>query len=214
MAAVSAAVAASRTAGLLHPGARRGRRRVAGRAAETAADTAAEARTSSLGGRVKAWWQKNAKLDRKQMSKLGLACLLSYGFISNASYILCLYAAVYSAMKATGASPLADRAALKQFGLAYAGFWMFLNVVRPLRFALAMALSPAFDRLVSGIQRGLKCERPRAVAVTVFLVNVLGTFSLLFGGLFLVSAVCDVPLDVSQLGTLIKAGKAAKDAAA
>lgn len=148
------------------------------------------------------------------MSKLGLACLLSYGFVSNASYMLCLHAAVYSAMKATGASPLADRAALRQFGVAYAGFWMLLNVIRPLRFALAVALSPAFDRLVNAIQRGLGCKRTRAVAATVFLVNIVGTFALLFGGLFFVSALCGVPLDLSQLGTLVKAGKEARSVAA
>eukprot|EP00929_Paragymnodinium_shiwhaense_P010316 TRINITY_DN114915_c0_g1_i1.p1 TRINITY_DN114915_c0_g1~~TRINITY_DN114915_c0_g1_i1.p1 ORF type:complete len:271 (-),score=30.37 TRINITY_DN114915_c0_g1_i1:174-986(-) len=160
--------------------------------------------------KLRRWWKKNGKLDRKKMSGLGLACLLSYGFVSNASLMICIHIATFSAMRATGASPLSDTAALKQFGITYAGLYLVNSIIRPLRFGLSLGLSPAFDRLVAGIQSKLSCKKRTAIGVTVFLVNVIGTFTILFSGLFLVSWLCSVPLDVSKFGLLIKAGKAAR----
>ena len=46
-------------------------------AAEAAAAEAAGAEASSMGGKLKAWWAKNGKIDRKAIASLGGAALLS-----------------------------------------------------------------------------------------------------------------------------------------
>lgn len=165
-------------------------------------------------GRVAAWWRKNAKMDTKRLSQLGLMIVLSYGFVSNVNAMLLTCVSVYVAMKTTGMSPLASKAALKKFGLTYAGLYVISNFLRPLRISLALALSPAFDRVVRLIQGRLRCKKRTAVVCTVFLANVVGSFFLLFMGLGLASLLTGVPINVRQLSTLARAGKAARTVAA
>lgn len=202
----------------------RGRRTLAARRAATKGATgsnieegppepgAEPAESTNRRSQLAAWWRKNAKLDRKRLSKMGLMCVLAYGFVSNVNAMLLTCISTYVAMKTTGASPLTSAAALRQFGITYGGLYLVSNLIRPLRISLALAISPAFESFISGLQRRLSCKRWAAVALTVFLANVLGTFAVLFGGLSLASIITGVPINLAKFGALVKAGKAARAA--
>ena len=132
-------------------------------------------------------------LSKESLSKLGLNCLLAYGFVSNASYITCLILAWVTHGKSTGLSPLA-KGQWKKFLMVYATFFAANNVLRPLRFSLSLVITPAFDAFVDAIQKRTGWTRRNSTALTVFLVNICGTFSYLFGGLFLATTLAKVPL--------------------
>jgi len=162
----------------------------------------AEGGARSVAGRVKAFFGKvfgGAKMDKQKLTALGASALLSYGFVSNLSHLTCLIIAWCVHGKKSGLSPL-DPGQWPAFLAVYAIFFAFQNVIRPLRFAVSVALSPFFDRLVEAIQvrgselTGRSLNKPTSFGITVFLVNVLGSFSYLFGGLFLATTVLRVPL--------------------
>eukprot|EP00931_Biecheleriopsis_adriatica_P091943 TRINITY_DN65786_c0_g1_i1.p1 TRINITY_DN65786_c0_g1~~TRINITY_DN65786_c0_g1_i1.p1 ORF type:complete len:259 (-),score=50.57 TRINITY_DN65786_c0_g1_i1:39-815(-) len=167
---------------------------------------------TTLRTRLSRWWKKNAKLDSKSIRKMGLMCLLSYGFVSNVNAVILILLATYRAILATGSSPLANAAALKQFGIAWAGLYVLSNFLRPLRISLAIAISGPVDKMVNRIKDGLGCKRWLAVTLAVLLLNVFGTIAILYGGMVLISTMTGVPVSASQLGTLIKAGKEARAA--
>mmetsp|Transcript_89432 Transcript_89432/g.158737 ORF Transcript_89432/g.158737 Transcript_89432/m.158737 type:complete len:261 (-) Transcript_89432:66-848(-) len=191
---------------------RRLRRPAQGQDSPQDGDIKAEAKT--LQARLGAWWGKNAKLDSKTLRKMGLMCLLSYGFVSNVNAVILILLACYRAILATGASPLASKAALKQFGITWAGLYVISNLIRPLRISVALAISRYIDKFVNRIQDAFGCKRWMAITLAVLLLNVVGTIGLLYGGMILVSTVTGVPVSASQLGTLLKAGKAARAARA
>lgn len=134
-----------------------------------------------------------ASLNKAGLSKLGLNCLLAYGFVSNVSYITCLILAWITHGKSTGLSPLAQ-GQWKKYLLVYATFFAANNLLRPLRFSLSLAITPAFDKFIDLIQRRTGWARRNSTAITVFLVNICGTFTYLFGGLFLATTIAKVPL--------------------
>jgi hypothetical protein len=134
-----------------------------------------------------------ASLNKAGLSKLGLNCLLAYGFVSNVSYITCLILAWITHGKSTGLSPLAQ-GQWKKYLLVYATFFAANNLLRPLRFSLSLAITPAFDKVIDLIQRRSGWTRRNSTAITVFLVNICGTFTYLFGGLFLATTFAKVPL--------------------
>jgi hypothetical protein len=76
----------------------------------------------------------------------------------------------------------------------YAGFFVFNNIVRPVRVAIAVGISPKFDRFISSIQRRLKVSKPVAVTVTVILANVAGTLLAMSAGISLASLCAGVPI--------------------
>jgi small-conductance mechanosensitive channel len=164
----------------------------------------------SFGASLIQWWRQSAKLDMQAIKKMGLACFLSYTLVSNVSYIGCVHLAVASAMRATGASPLVSQVALKHFGVSYAGLFLLQNLLRPLWFGVTVALAPAFDKLVNRIQERTGVQKGTAVFIVTVVVNVVGAFAFLFGGMYLVSIVCGVPLGGSNVGVLLSAGKAAR----
>jgi hypothetical protein len=135
----------------------------------------------------------NAKLSKESLAKLGLNALLAYGFVSNFSYITCVIISWIAHGKATGLSPLAP-GQWKKFLVIYAGFFAANNILRPLRFTLSLVITPAFDRIIDAIQKKTKLNRSVSTGITVFLVNVCGTLSYLFGGLFVATTIARVPL--------------------
>lgn len=160
---------------------------------------------------IKAWWVKASKIDKSTIAALGGAALLSYGFVSNIFYVSSLLLATYTSVKTCGASPLVSKAAMQSFCTTYFGLWMIQNFLRPARMALSVAISPWTDKLVEvfrGFVPGKK--KPFAFGLTVFCVNVLGTFAYLFGGFFLISALTGVPLELDNLKGLLTAAKAAR----
>ena len=158
---------------------------------------------------LKAWWARASKIDRSTIAALGGAALLSYGLISNLFYVSSLLGAMYTAVKVHAASPLVDKAAMQTFVTTYFGLWMIQNFLRPARMGLSVAISPFTDKLVEFFRQYVPGNRkPLAFALTVFCVNVLGTFAYMFGGFFLINALTGVPLELDSLKSLLAAGKA------
>ena len=175
--------------------------------AEENAGVKEEAKEEAKG--IKAWWARAAKIDRATIAALGGAALLSYGFISNLFYVSSLLLATYTTCKTCGVSPLASADAMKLFGTTYFGLWMIQNFLRPARMALSVAISPATDKLVEVFQRFVPGNRKSlAFGLTVFCVNVLGTFAYMFGGFFLIGILTGVPLDLKGLLMAAKAARA------
>lgn len=147
------------------------------------------------------FWQRVQKYTRPQdkltfrqrLAKMGLNCVLSYGFVSNMSYCVSVSAAWYIFCRKTGTSPLAP-GQWKGFLAVYAGFFVFNNIVRPIRLAVSVAVAPAFDNSVQGLQRRMKCNRATAIGLTVFLLNFCGTLALMSAGILGAATLAGVPL--------------------
>lgn len=131
--------------------------------------------------------------SKDDIAKMGVNVLLSYGFVSNFSYVTSFIIAWVIHGKKTGLSPL-YKGQWKYFLGIYTGFWAANNLIRPLRLSLSLLLAPIFESLVDKIQVKTKTKRATATAILVFLVNVIGTLSYLFGGLYLASLVFKVKL--------------------
>jgi hypothetical protein len=93
----------------------------------------------------------------------------------------------------TKLSPLAP-GQWKGFLAVYAGFWVFNNLVRPLRLAVSVAISPQFDRIVLGIQDRLKVSRAAAITTVVILANLIGTTFFMATGILVASFLAGVPI--------------------
>ena len=76
----------------------------------------------------------------------------------------------------------------------YAGFYVFNNVVRPLRFGAAVGVARYLDAFVDAVGRRTGMSRKWSVATVVFLVNVCGTFAAMGFGISLASAAAGVPI--------------------
>jgi hypothetical protein len=165
----------------------------------------------SVGDKVKKWWSEASKIDKSKIASLGSACLLSYGFVSNVFYVTSLMLATYTAVKTTGASPLVNSLSMKTFASSYFGLWMIQNFLRPARFAFSIAISPGTDKIVDFFRKYVPNNNKKAAfALTVFCINIVGTFAYMFAGFGLIYALTGVPL---ELGGLLQAAKAAKSAA-
>lgn len=147
----------------------------------------------SLVTRVKSF-VGGAKLDKAKLAALGTSALLSYGFVSNVNAVTLLIISWVSFARSTGLSPLAP-GQWKAYLLAYTALYAVVgNGLRPIRFSLAVAITPVFDRFVAFLQHRLNLPKAAAFATCVFLVNVCGTFSYLFLGLRLVTGLLGLPL--------------------
>jgi len=176
--------------------------------ADASAKVAESTRRPSWRARFGAWWSKYGKFDRKKMQEMGIVCFLSYGLLSNVIACSLLVMSTYSAMAITGASPLSSREALRQFGITYGGLYVISSLTRPLRFGLAMGLTPVLERSVGRLERSLACTKATAILLVVAMANFLA-IAILVGGLLISSSVTGVPVDVRNLGTLFRAGKEA-----
>lgn len=130
---------------------------------------------------------------RQRLAKYGLAAVLSYGAVSNVGGCIAVSISWYIFCKRNMVSPLAP-GQLKPFLAVYAGFFVFLNIIRPIRFAFSIAISPFFDRIINGLQRRFSFSRTSAIVATVFLVNVLGSVAVLVAGVSLASLASGVPI--------------------
>jgi len=96
-------------------------------------------------------------------------------------------------LQQTGLSPLTP-GQWKNFLAVYGGFWMFNNIIRPLRLGLSIAIAPSLDKLVLFFQNKLKISKPLAITVTVIFVNVIGTTLFMCGGIAGASLLAGVPI--------------------
>jgi len=129
---------------------------------------------------------------REKLAKGGLSLAMTYGSVSNFNYSISLSIAWYLFSKRTALSPL-NKGQWAPFLAVYAGFYVFGNIIRPLRFTAAVALAPYFDRLIQWIQKRTKLSRGKAVGLAILFVNVLGTFALMFTGVAIASIASGVP---------------------
>ena len=80
------------------------------------------------------------------------------------------------------------------------GLWLACNFLCPARLAAAAAISPLFDKLLAFFQGLFNIDKPRAVLMTLVLVNIVGTLTLVFGGLFVATTVTGTPLLPAGVG--------------
>ena len=141
----------------------------------------------SITERVKAWLASSEK-EREKIAALGSAFVLSYGLVSNATYVTCLAIAWLSFVKTRGGLTPLDEGQWAPFLLYYGGLWTVQNFARPLRFALAAAISPGFDRAMDWLARRLPSRWGKKAAFVILLgslavVSTLGLCcAVYFGG--------------------------------
>ncbi len=133
------------------------------------------------------------KVTPAKIASLGASAALSYGAVSNLNMGICAMMAFATFGKSTGLSPLAP-GAMPKFAAVYAGYWIAMNFLRPVRIAVAVTVSPLFDRLMGFMQKRFSLPKPAAFALVVFLVNVVGNLTFLISGLFLTSSIIGIPL--------------------
>jgi hypothetical protein len=146
-------------------------------------------------------------VSRAKLQELGLAVLLSYGWVSNCNMALVLILSWVTFGKTTGLSPLAA-GQWPAYLAVYMGFWVACNFLRPLRLAAAAAISPLFDRLLAFFMKIFNIQKPQAVLMTLFLVNIVGTLTLVSGGLYVATSLTGtalLPAGVSLRQFLFKA---------
>lgn len=158
------------------------------------------ASSSSPFSKLKSIFTKKSKKDdglttKERLAKMGLSALLSYGFVSNMSYAITLSVSWYTHSKRTGLSPLAP-GQWKPFLAVYAGFYVFTNIIRPLRFGLSVVVARYFESFVNLIERKTGFGRKASIGVVVVLANVCGTFAAMGLGVSLASALAGVPIGV------------------
>jgi hypothetical protein len=90
-------------------------------------------------------------------------------------------------------SPLAP-GQWKPFLAIYAGFYVFNSVIRPIRVAVAVSVSPFFNRIIAGIQNRLKVNRTVAIVLTVVTVNLMGTIGIMCGCIQVAAIAAGVPV--------------------
>lgn len=164
---------------------------------EAAVVTPAETSSSPL-KKIKGIFKKDSKnsdglTTKERLAKMGLSALLSYGWVSNMSYAVTLSLSWYTHSKKTGLSPLAPNQ-WKPFLAVYAGFYVFNNIIRPLRFGMSVVVSRYFDNFVNFIQKKSGLGRKASIGVVVFLANVCGTFAAMGLGVSIASALSGVPI--------------------
>lgn len=81
----------------------------------------------------------------------------------------------------------------KPFLAIYSAFFVFNNLVRPFRFAASVAVAPSFERLIQSVQQKLNVSRGIAIGLCVFVVNIVGTLSLMTLGIAIASTLAGVP---------------------
>jgi ABC-type sulfate transport system permease subunit len=92
----------------------------------------------------------------------------------------------------TGLSPLAP-GQWKGFMAIYAAFFAFLNLIRPARFALTLALSKYFDRALNSIQNRFHCNKASAVGLLLSIQICFSCAYMVFG-VALASMLSGVPI--------------------
>jgi len=130
---------------------------------------------------------------KQKLAKAGMSVALSYGWVSNVSYSITVSIAWYLFSKRTGLSPLAPGQWTK-FLAVYAGFWVFNNIVRPVRLGISVGVSVYFDRIVQKIQDIFRVKKGMAIGLTVFFANIVGTTILMSSGILLASLAAGVPI--------------------
>jgi hypothetical protein len=92
----------------------------------------------------------------------------------------------------TGLSPLAP-GQWRSFVAAYGSLYLFVTLLRPLRFALALTLTKHTEQFIEETQSRLGCTRATAIGIKVSLGLMLWV-GCVAGGILLASALSGVPV--------------------
>lgn len=71
-----------------------------------------------------------------------------------------------------------------RLGDLFAGFWTLQHFLRPFRLTLALAMAPAFDKVLEGIQRRTGWNKRNAFGLYLFFFGSM-TSLLVFGSIYL-----------------------------
>ena len=119
--------------------------------------------------------------------------LNAYTIIDYWNLIIIAYCRWFGFSKKTGLSPLAP-GQWKGFLAVYAGFYVFNNIIRPMRLAVSVGVTPYFDRAVAAVQRKTKLGKGASIGIVVFLANICGTFSFMALGIYIASLAAGIPI--------------------
>lgn len=92
-----------------------------------------------------------------------------------------------------GVSPIAP-GQKPAFLALYAGFTIALNLLRPFRFALSMAITPTFEKIRKYIQRKFGVSAKMSAVWMAVGINLFGTCTLMGVGVGLASLLSGVPV--------------------
>mmetsp|Transcript_61338 Transcript_61338/g.150135 ORF Transcript_61338/g.150135 Transcript_61338/m.150135 type:complete len:345 (+) Transcript_61338:300-1334(+) len=143
---------------------------------------------------VRRWKKLRAAsaVNKATIAKLGIAFGLTYNIISNINGSISLSMAWYIASKKTGLSPLAP-GQWKSLLAAYGTLYMVICLMRPLRLALAVAMTRKTETFLQYLQDRLGCTRAVAIGLKISLgLVVWGCMCAL--GVSLASAASGVPI--------------------
>ena len=145
--------------------------------------------------------RKSLKFDRAALSRYGANAFLTYGLVSNWSSGLLTSLAWATFARRAGVSPLAP-GQWKPFFLVYTALYATIGtLIRPLRFALAISLTPTFEAallrtrsLVPYARTKPGLNRALALIVLILIGNVGITGLLTACGVWLAATVTGVPI--------------------
>mmetsp|Transcript_1884 Transcript_1884/g.5315 ORF Transcript_1884/g.5315 Transcript_1884/m.5315 type:complete len:233 (+) Transcript_1884:199-897(+) len=153
------------------------------------ADSPEESRTK-LGWRQRL--NQSIRVDRKHVAELGISFMLTYNLVSNVNGSIFFSLAWYISSVRTGLSPLAP-GNWKALLAAYAGLYVFVTLLRPLRLALAVGMTRRVAKVLDRTQERLGCTK--AVSVGFIFSAMLFIWVLLVScGVTLASTLSGVPI--------------------
>ena len=149
---------------------------------------------------IRAWFSKWMKFDREQLGKLGVDAFFTYGVVSNINAGITVALAWGTFSRTTGLSPLAP-GMWPKFGATYFAIYLSLgSLLRPVRLAASVGLTPVYSKTVARIQDALpfrttrpKLNRTLALLVMSLGFNTVGTCSLIALGVYVAGVVTGVP---------------------
>lgn len=147
------------------------------------------------------WWKKWSAFDRDKLAKLGVDAVLTYGVVSNVNAALLVSFSWLSFSRLNGLSPLVPGQWPKFFATYLTIYATVGTVLRPLRLAAAVSLTPIYGRAVRWVQTRVKLfqatrpalNRTIAVVLLTLLGNICGTCALIACGCWLAGVVTGVP---------------------
>lgn len=73
---------------------------------------------------------------------------------------------------------------------------VFQNIIRPVHVALAVIVSPYFDRVVQGCQTRFGMSRRMSIGFVAIMTNLVGTLAFMGAGIALAATCAGVPIFV------------------
>lgn len=127
------------------------------------------------------------KWTKERIKSLGIGAAIAYGFVSCVTYSTCIVIAWLAHVKKTGTVPIAP-GQWKTFLVIFAGLYTIQNIIRPLRFCLAIALTPVANSMLDYLEEKLKIKRLQSFFIllfglTIFTLSSLAVALWLLGGI-------------------------------